>query len=1102
MATFQKLGGRKMSENQNVSVHTKRSEMAAEAAKMYNIAYDLVNKTYLNKIESMKIVPLTDSGIENRSSINFRLVEITRIVHDEKKSSLENLLNVLATLHPAYTVALIIKSIRGETHFYMGIRSSTQSKPASSGIKLLEQAIEGNFPGSDHRSLNGNEINSILDTSDLRKETQTWAIGSTSFIPSLKHDDAGQFTQGLERFIDAMYGKDYTAMILAEPVNHDQLVSLQTGYECMATTLSLYQKTQLSMSINESQAISESITKGVTETLSNSVTLSQSFTQGSSMSKSDTEGKSTNRATAVASGGAAIGAIIGTFVLPGLGTAIGAAIGGGVGGAVGGLMGEKNQSHTDSLSTNESNTGGESNQTGNSKAESISDTKGSTQTSGESESISLEQHNKGVERMLSKIDQQLKRIDASRSYGIWNASFYILSDNTESAHTACSLFKGMLKGNESAVEDSAITVWNQKQDGTRQNTLEYFENVIHPRFVMSDTDVVNKVNVTPSSLVSGKELSLLMNFPRKSVCGLTVIDGISYGREPRVLEINGIPSEYGSKDCLTLGVVRNLFKDYTHKVKITLDNMVYHTLVTGTTGAGKTNTIKVIINNIGKGIPFLVIEPTKNEYKELVYLSNKDTSIRYYQAGKGNKNSSSENCLRLNPLVFPQNADITINEHIDRICALFNAAFPMYAAMPQVLEEAIIQAYEKCGWDLSTSSNIKESPVFPTLLDVAELIPMIVEDAGYEYESKSTYIGALTTRLKSLCRGSLGYTFLVNTNQETSASELFDESCVINLSSIGSSEKKSILMGLLLIRLYEHRITQPQTETDELKHLMILEEAHHLLKRVSKDQSQEGSNPQGQAVEYLGNMLAEMRAFGQAMLIVDQSPSALDDSVQRNTNIKIAFRAPFEDDRKIIGGALNLDDKQMRSMASLENHTALVKQNDWLEPILCHFYKFTKPTDCKNPDYSLQIDKNRKATTALLCMLLGSRFPDNSVLPEVSVDNEELKNWLNDNVLEPAKRESLKDFIENPVNDYELVRMIPILFAIPKLEGIVYDALTYLQTSTSIINNIQAKIKLLTLFKDPPVLKEVAHTLLVAFRTEKAEIVDDKLLEEAQVEED
>ena len=87
-----------MSENQNVSVHTKRSEMAAEAARMYNIAYDLVNKTYLNKIESMKIVPLTDSGIENRNSINFRLVEITRIVHDEKKSALENLLNVLATL--------------------------------------------------------------------------------------------------------------------------------------------------------------------------------------------------------------------------------------------------------------------------------------------------------------------------------------------------------------------------------------------------------------------------------------------------------------------------------------------------------------------------------------------------------------------------------------------------------------------------------------------------------------------------------------------------------------------------------------------------------------------------------------------------------------------------------------------------------------------------------------------------------------------------------------------------------------------------------------------------------------------------------------------
>ena len=150
-----------MTENKNIAIRTKQSQMMAEATNVYNIAYDLVHKTYLNKIKDMKIVPMSESGIENRNSVNFRLVEITRIVHDDKKSALENLLNVLATLHPDYTVALIIKSIRDETHFYMGIRSSSQSKPASSGVKLLEQALEGNFPGSDHRSLKDNEINSI-----------------------------------------------------------------------------------------------------------------------------------------------------------------------------------------------------------------------------------------------------------------------------------------------------------------------------------------------------------------------------------------------------------------------------------------------------------------------------------------------------------------------------------------------------------------------------------------------------------------------------------------------------------------------------------------------------------------------------------------------------------------------------------------------------------------------------------------------------------------------------------------------------------------------------------------------------------------------------
>src|SRR5690606_26566839 len=83
------------------------------------------------------------------------------------------------------------------------------------------------------------------------------------------------------------------------------------------------------------------------------------------------------------------------------------------------------------------------------------------------------------------------------------------------------------------------------------------------------------------------------------------------------------------------------------------------------------------------------------------------------------------------------------------------------------------------------------------------------------------------------------------------------------------------------------------------------------------------------------NALAEMRAFGQGFVVADQSASALDDAVLRNTNTKIVMRAPFEADRTALGGALALNDEQTRQLAKLENHTAVIYQSNWLEPVLC-----------------------------------------------------------------------------------------------------------------------------------------------------------------------
>ena len=358
-----------------------------------------------------------------------------------------------------------------------------------------------------------------------------------------------------------------------------------------------------------------------------------------------------------------------------------------------------------------------------------------------------------------------------------------MSGNTESAHTACSLFKGILKGNESAIEDSSITIWNQKQDEKRQKTLEYFENIVHPRFVLGDNDLTNIVNVTPSSLVSGKELALLMNFPRKSVSGITVIEMPEFGRN--VVYQSDAPEQ---ADTFKLGRVYHYGKVLKNsEIRLSLNSLTMHTFVTGSTGSGKTNTVVGILQKIIESDKhFLVIEPSKGEYKELLG--------GYPDVHVFGTNPSYAPLLKLNPFEFPKN--IHVLEHIDRLVEIFNACWPMYAAMPAVLKSGMEEVYKLYDWDLEYSICTNSQVSFPTIADLSEILPTIIQASLYSEELKSDYSGALVTRVDSLNNGLSGLLF----NDDSIANEiLFDSNCIVDLSRIGSSETKALLMGIVFL---------------------------------------------------------------------------------------------------------------------------------------------------------------------------------------------------------------------------------------------------------------------------------------------------------------
>ncbi len=135
------------------------------------------------------------------------------------------------------------------------------------------------------------------------------------------------------------------------------------------------------------------------------------------------------------------------------------------------------------------------------------------------------------------------------------------------------------------------------------------------------------------------------------------------------------------------------------------------------------------------------------------------------------------------------------------------------------------------------------------------------------------------------------------TEDEISSEKLFDENVIVDLSRLGSSETKSLIMGLLILKMQEYRMVSSQGMNQQLRHVTVLEEAHNLLKRTSTEQATESSNLLGKSVEMLTNAIAEMRTYGEGFIIADQSPGLLDLAVIRNTNTKIILRLPEYSDR-------------------------------------------------------------------------------------------------------------------------------------------------------------------------------------------------------------
>ena len=637
-----------------------------------------------------------------------------------------------------------------------------------------------------------------------------------------------------------------------------------------------------------------------------------------------------------------------------------------------------------------------------------------TATVGKNEGITQNFTNYNIKHALEKLEEQMKRFEESTALGMWDFAAYVLSEDINIANNVAHSYLSLTQGEKSYMSTSSINLWrgDTADSDDAKEICGYLRELRHPVFGLAPHVVEEdpEFNVYPSVVtattsLSGKELAYSLNFPKKSVTGLPVIECAEFGRNI---------TSYGNKDIdskiFDIGTVFHMNHAEKTKVELAADSLASHTFITGSTGSGKSNTVyKMLSEAKNNGVNFLVIEPAKGEYKN-IFGSDADVSVY-------GTNPNITPLLKLDTFSFP--TDIHVLEHIDRLVEIFNVCWPMYAAMPAVLKSAVEKSYVDCGWDLTDSTNKYGDNLYPSFADVARNVKQIIDSSEYDTENKGAYKGSLLTRLNSLTNGINGLIFAAD---ELSEKQLFDENVIIDLSRVGSAETKSLIMGMLVLKLQEYRMTTGDMNS-HLKHITVLEEAHNLLKRTSTEQPVEGGNLLGKSVEMISNAIAEMRTYGEGFIIADQAPGLLDMAAIRNTNTKIILRLPDKGDRELVGKAANLNDNQINELAKLPCGVAAIYQNEWVQPVLCKVELF----DGIAEKYSYIKEERDSSTNDISDKLRIAELLSNGTKIDLEVLVNDIRSSLNKLGVSASAQVCICKLLENPPTEPRMTKLAPIM---------------------------------------------------------------------------
>ena len=551
---------------------------------------------------------------------------------------------------------------------------------------------------------------------------------------------------------------------------------------------------------------------------------------------------------------------------------------------------------------------------------------------GASNSVTIEMANKHAEELMKYINEDmLERLKTGYSKGLFKTSIYYMAKEPTHANRLKVGIMSLFQGNNS----SYSPLYAQSIDlgeAKNRNILRTFQNQYIDRLTASDDALLLLGRpyygkyVGLNSYLTTSEISLIAGLPQKEVPGLTLKEGVGFGLNEKLIE---------KDSAINLGVMVQKGRDL-EKIPFYLskDSMAKHTFIAGVTGSGKTTTCHGLLAEAN--MPFLVIEPAKTEYRTLI---NRDENIIVFTLG--NEMGSP---FRINPFELIKGE--VISAHVDMIKATFTSAFPMEASMPQILEEAIYNVYQNKGWNVDTNENEiygeraydPDVNSFPILSDLLSEMKTVVESKHFSAQMQADYIGSLVSRLSNLTVGSKGS--MLNCEHSTDFRFIAHNNVILEMEELKSPEDKALFMGFVLSKL-SAVIKEEHKRNHDYKHLTLIEEAHRLLSKVEYGDS--GSKKA--AVETFTDLLAEVRKYGEGLIIVDQIPNKLAPEVLKNTNTKIIHKILAKDDKEAVGDTMLMDDKQKEYLSALEVGNAIIFTEHTDKPVHVHIRQIVNTTE-------------------------------------------------------------------------------------------------------------------------------------------------------------